>query len=101
MSGSGHGGEQRRLAVGRRDVGDHRDHLGAGRLGDLGGGRLQPLGVAPVDDDLAAGLREPKRAGAAEPAARGADDGLAAGDAEIHERSSKEMGACRERQTPP
>ena len=60
--------------------------LRAGRLGDLGRRALGLGLVAPVDHDLAAGFREPERAGAAEPAARCADDGLAAGDAEIHEK---------------
>ena len=53
------GGEQRGLAVRRRDVGHHRDDLGAGRLA-----RVRPrvplrvLAVAAVDHDLAAGLRQ-------------------------------------------
>ena len=84
MSGSGQAANSAFWPSGGRDVGHDRDHLGAGRLGDLGGGRLRSSPVAPVDHDLAAGLRQLERAGAAEPAARGADDGLAAGDAEIH-----------------
>jgi hypothetical protein len=83
-----HRGKQRLLPFRRRDVSDHGDHFRAGRLGDLGRRAFGPRFVAPIDHDLAAGFGEPMRARAAEPAARCADDGLAARDAEIHERRS-------------
>ncbi len=83
-----HRGEQRLLAFRRRDVGDHGNHFRAGRLRDLGRRSFGLRFVAPVDHDLAAGFGEPMRARTPEPAARCADDGLAARDAEIHERRS-------------
>src|SRR6202034_1422107 len=84
----GTGGEQGSLAVGRGDVGDNRDHLGAGLL-ERGGRRGELRLVAAVDDHLATGLGQGLGAGKTQPAARSADDRLAAGNSEVHWGSLK------------
>ena len=61
------GGEQRRLAFRRRDVGRDGGDLGAGRLAQLGRNGFEPLAIAAVDDHLAAGFRQRLRAGAPSP----------------------------------
>ena len=83
--GVGTGGQQRLLTFRCRDVGDHRDHFGAGDTWRFPRRWLPASSPSrPLITTSQPASGQGARAGFAEPAARSADDGLAAGNSEIH-----------------
>jgi hypothetical protein len=81
-----HGPGQPSPPDGGIDVGDHRDHGGAGRIPDLRCGVFGGRRLPAVDDDGAPGLGKFESAGLAEAFARRADDGHPTGDSQVHLR---------------